>query len=329
MAKVSVIITVYNESMYLNDCLDSLKKQTLKDFEAICVNDASTDNSLEILEKYAHNDKRFIIINNEVNVGLTKSRRRAIENACGEYVTLLDADDFLSCNALSEAVQALENNGADIALMDLQMYYDKENIKPYVKDCLPRVMSGDKAFCLCIEGKLHSVYLTKLGTYKRIPIDDSCRLYTDDSTARLHILTSKTVCLSKGKYFYRQHNESETHKININRFDYLIANLKLASEARKAGAQRDALKTLEEHRWKNIIAHYYLLKNSEQQFTDDEKSTINSLIQKCIESIDFSLLPLSLKLRPPYWPTNNYKTFQTYQRIYLLLRKIKRSIIPV
>ena len=190
-------------------------------------------------------------------------------------------------------------------------------------------MSGDKAFCLCIEGKLHSVYLTKLGTYKRIPIDDSCRLYTDDSTARLHILTSKTVCLSKGKYFYRQHNESETHKININRFYYLIANLKLASETRKAGAQRDALKTLEEHRWKNIIAHYYLLKNSKQQFTDDEKSTINSLIQKCIESIDFSLLPLSLKLRPPYWPTNNYKTFQTYQRIYLLLRKIKRSIIPV
>ena len=125
MAKVSVIITVYNESMYLNDCLDSLKKQTLKDFEAICVNDASTDNSLEILEKYAHNDKRFVITNNDVNVGLTKSRRRAIENAGGEYVTLLDADDFLSCNALSEAVQALENNGADIALMDLQMYYDK------------------------------------------------------------------------------------------------------------------------------------------------------------------------------------------------------------
>ena len=119
MAKVSVIITVYNESMYLNDCLDSLKKQTLKDFEAICVNDASTDNSLEILEKYAHNDKRFVIINNDVNVGLTKSRRRAIENAGGEYVTLLDADDFLSCNALSEAVQALENNGAGIALMDL------------------------------------------------------------------------------------------------------------------------------------------------------------------------------------------------------------------
>ena len=84
MAKVSVIITVYNESMYLNDCLDSLKKQSLKDFEAICVNDASTDNSLEILEKYAHNDKRFVIINNDVNVGLTKSRRRAIENAGGE-----------------------------------------------------------------------------------------------------------------------------------------------------------------------------------------------------------------------------------------------------
>ena len=65
MPKVSVIIPVYNVEKYLRECLDSVVNQTLKDIEIICVNDGSTDNSLQILEEYASQDSRIKIINNE------------------------------------------------------------------------------------------------------------------------------------------------------------------------------------------------------------------------------------------------------------------------
>ena len=62
MAKVSIIIPTYNVEMFLDECLESIQRQTLQDIEIICVNDGSTDHSLEIIKKYAENDPRFVII---------------------------------------------------------------------------------------------------------------------------------------------------------------------------------------------------------------------------------------------------------------------------
>ena len=92
MPKVSVIIPVYNVEKYLKQCLDSVVNQTLKDIEIICVNDGSTDNSLEILEEYAQKDNRIIIISQE-NQGQSVARNIALEKATGEYVGFVDSDD--------------------------------------------------------------------------------------------------------------------------------------------------------------------------------------------------------------------------------------------
>ena len=77
MAKVSVIIPVYNVEKYLRECLDSVVNQTLKDIEIICVNDGSTDNSLEILKEYAQKDNRIIVID-KVNEGVSIARNLAV-----------------------------------------------------------------------------------------------------------------------------------------------------------------------------------------------------------------------------------------------------------
>ena len=79
MAKVSVVVPVYNVEKYLTECLDSIINQTLEDIEIICVNDGSTDSSLEILNNYAQKDKRIIVINkansgygNTMNIGINE-----------------------------------------------------------------------------------------------------------------------------------------------------------------------------------------------------------------------------------------------------------------
>lgn len=88
MLKVSVIVPVYNAEKYLKKCLDSILMQTLSEFEVICINDGSTDQSEKILQHYVKTDERIQVIEQE-NQGVSAARNRGIERAQGEYITLL------------------------------------------------------------------------------------------------------------------------------------------------------------------------------------------------------------------------------------------------
>ena len=87
MAKVSVVIPVYNVEDYLRQCIESVLKQTLKDIEIICVDDGSTDSSLSILEEYASQDNRIKIIK-QANGGAGAARNNGLRNATGDYLSL-------------------------------------------------------------------------------------------------------------------------------------------------------------------------------------------------------------------------------------------------
>lgn len=104
---ITVIIPVYNVEKYLRDCLDSVISQTYSNLEIICVNDASTDNSGKILSEYAKKDNRIKVINNDSNLKAGLTRNVGIENASGEYVHFLDADDFIDKNAYQKLAEII------------------------------------------------------------------------------------------------------------------------------------------------------------------------------------------------------------------------------
>ena len=109
--KVSVIIPVYNVEDYLRECLDSVINQTLKDLEIICINDGSTDNSLEILKEYTLKDSRIKIIDKK-NEGVAQTRNRGIKIAKGDFVCFIDPDDIYPANDIlgSLYTRAIEHN---------------------------------------------------------------------------------------------------------------------------------------------------------------------------------------------------------------------------
>ena len=107
MVSLSVIVPIYNTSKYLSKCLDSIVNQTLHDMEIICVNDGSTDNSLDILHKYAENDCRIKIINKE-NGGHVSARKAGLRIANSRYVTFVDSDDWLELSAFSHLYSIME-----------------------------------------------------------------------------------------------------------------------------------------------------------------------------------------------------------------------------
>ncbi|RGY96547.1 glycosyltransferase family 2 protein [Clostridium sp. AM58-1XD] len=114
MPKISVLIPIYNVSDYLNECLSSVINQSEKDLEIICVEDASTDNSLEILEKFAEKDKRIKIIRHTENKGLCQTRKDAVAVAHGEYIMFLDSDDYLSLDACENLYKEIVRHKVDI-----------------------------------------------------------------------------------------------------------------------------------------------------------------------------------------------------------------------
>ena len=114
MPKISIIMPVYNGAKYLEKSLESVSRQTFKDLEVICVDDGSTDNSLEVLDELkAKYD--FIKVISQENQGSGKARNTGLQNAGGEYIAFLDADDiYVDANALNEMYGIAEKNDADV-----------------------------------------------------------------------------------------------------------------------------------------------------------------------------------------------------------------------
>jgi glycosyltransferase involved in cell wall biosynthesis len=118
--KVSIVIPVYNEEKYLNKCLDSVINQTLRNIEIICVNDGSTDSSLEILKEYERSDERMKILNQR-NLGAGIGRNKGLEVAQGRYIGFIDADDiFVENNALKVMFCAGEEYGCDMVSANIK-----------------------------------------------------------------------------------------------------------------------------------------------------------------------------------------------------------------
>ncbi len=113
MIKVSVVLPIYNVAKYLPKCLDSLINQTLKDIEIICVNDASPDNSLQVLQEYALKDNRIKIID-QPNSGPGVARNNGINAALGKYIAFVDPDDWVDLDMFEKMYNAAELNQADL-----------------------------------------------------------------------------------------------------------------------------------------------------------------------------------------------------------------------
>lgn len=121
--KFSVVIPVYNVETYLRECLDSVLGQTFADWEAICVNDGSTDRSAVIIEEYVSKDSRFKTIN-QPNGGLSAARNTGLKAAVGEYVLFLDSDDWLELKALESIYNSL--NDEDMLCFSGRRYIEEE-----------------------------------------------------------------------------------------------------------------------------------------------------------------------------------------------------------
>lgn len=208
MPKVSVIIPVYNVEPYLRECLDSVIHQTLRDIEIICIDDCSTDRSVEILEEYAQKDERIVILRNKQNSGLSVTRNRGIEIARGEYIQFVDSDDYMVSDALERLYGIAKANRLDF-LKFLWRTFPAEWCDIYDEKITGKVYSGLEL--LAEQKKSECYYFCTWISFVRTQfLSENCisffpGMYYEDFpyTFDLHVFANRCMCVNEVLYMYR------------------------------------------------------------------------------------------------------------------------------
>ena len=261
---LSLLIPIYNVERYLRECLDSAVVQTLKDIEIICINDGSTDNSPDIIREYMERDSRVKMID-KANSGYGDSMNRGLEMARGQYVGILESDDFMAPDALEKLVTAAERCNADFAKANFDLYWSKpeerrqlmELFKPQA--CGKPVHPSDSVDAFSLKPSIWSAvyrrdFLNQNGI-RFLPTPGAA--FQDASfTFKVFALAQTAVYLHDSVLSYRQDNEGSSvnspNKVHCVNDEYAEIHRWIVEDYAGDHSSRDAARLLQ---FANIIKY--------------------------------------------------------------------------
>lgn len=223
--ELSVIIPVYNVEKYIGECLDSVVNQSIgiDNIEVIVVNDATPDNSMDIINEYVEKYPSFKVISNKSNKGLGESRNIGLKYVTSDYVTFLDSDDFISQNAYEDSVSKIKKFDCDLLIYNWETYTGSDYVEPisvHQQNTLENKVIDDinqnpkLVFSTASWNKIYHKSLFKYLNYSK-------GLYEDNLVTLSALINAKRIFLNKDAiYYHRKNSESITENIkNSNVFD--------------------------------------------------------------------------------------------------------------
>ncbi len=224
---ISIVIPIYNAEKYLEECLNSIKNQTYKNFEVIMVNDGSKDDSETICMNFLRSDSRFRYLKKE-NVGVSSARNVGLDNVEGDYITFIDADDWVDENYLDLLITTVEKNHSDIVVSSYKQFnnidvfylrayslqekyllnFEKMNRDDFLT-IFPKLMSAN----VCFNNAVAKLFRKELVNDLRF--DTSIKYGEDlDFYFRLYLNVDSISYVDEPTYVYRMHGDSTTSNFN-------------------------------------------------------------------------------------------------------------------
>lgn len=280
LIKFSIIVPVYNVERFLQECLDSIVAQTLKDFEVICINDGSADNSLTILNEYATKDSRFKVIS-QTNQGQGIARNEAIKLAQGKYLLFVDPDDWIEPNTLEQVWKRAESTEANVVQFNYETYNDLTKKR---KERITHKLAQNKYRYNLKKLGFFNWHTFKKGMFRELGLAIWNRAYRTDFikmnniefapnkhgedhifTIKSLILAKKIYYLNKTLYHYRNRANSSVNIASANNFS-AFENIKLLQKFLQKENLLDSLQNeFEEYKLENLAHHYCCIPNNEMQ----------------------------------------------------------------
>ena len=224
---ISIVIPIYNAEKYLEECLNSIKNQTYKNIEVIMVNDGSKDNSETICKRFSEDDTRFRYFT-KVNGGVSSARNLGLDNVKGEYITFIDADDWIAEKHLELLINSIKKTNSDIGVSSYKEFNNKDTyyIRVYTKQeknllnfekmnrdkflsLFPKLMSAN----VCFNNAVSKLFRKDL--VKNLRFDTSIKYGEDlDFYFRLYLNVDSISYVDELTYVYRIHGDSTTSNFN-------------------------------------------------------------------------------------------------------------------
>jgi glycosyltransferase involved in cell wall biosynthesis len=257
--KVSIIVPVYNSSQYLRRCIESLINQNLDSYEIILVNDASTDDSLEIMKEFKSKNKKLIkIIDLDKNIKQGGARNRGIEISNGEYIGFVDSDDWVNKNMFNKLYNKAKETNSDIVDCDYYIANSSDEIveikQSNSKEQIGELSTQKKKNLIINSGRMWTkIFKRKL--FENIKFSESVFYEDNEIMPSLMVACSKLEKVDKPLYYYFIDNqESTTSKKNDYRhFDRLITSKNIIKNFKK---ENNYYKYEEEIKFRFIELYY-------------------------------------------------------------------------
>lgn len=302
--KVSIVMPIFNVSRYLDQALECAKRQTLKDIEIICVNDGSTDNSLDIVKKWAEGDDRFVIID-KVNEGYGVAMNTGMAKAKGEYIAILEPDDIVPLNMYEDLYETAKENDLDIVKGDFYSY----TVGPTGNVAL-RYMALDKSgkyYGQVLNAELNPeitglISYTWTGIYRRKFIEENNISHNTTPGASFQdigffwkttVKAKRVMLINKPYYWYRQDNPDQS----IKRGDKVYFRDQEFDRVKEFLANNE-----DTGLWERFRNFYYAgrfrrslvnIRRISDEFTEEYLDHIRSYFSEAIKSGEFDLSVLS------------------------------------
>ena len=206
MAKLSIVVAIYNVEDYIEKCLESLKNQTVdNDYDVICVNDGSTDNSRNLVLKYVDSDSRFKILDKE-NGGLSDARNYGLRDCNSKYISFVDGDDFVSNNYVEIALNEMEANDLDMLVFAYDQYYlatnTNEKINLKIKNGIYNLKDKKDLLAYTPNAAWNKIYKTSLFKDNNIEYPFGYRHQDLGTTPKLLLNSEKVGYINDSLYHY-------------------------------------------------------------------------------------------------------------------------------
>ncbi len=226
--KVSVLVPIYNVSPFIEKCLHSLFKQTFQDIEYVFVNDCTADDSMQklgkVIELYPQRKNQIKIIHHTHNRGLAAVRNTAIDNSSGEYILVVDSDDYINLDYVEEMYLFAKKENADIVVSDFIMEYPDKTI---IETEVISDTSKERIYNVITEKSLslwNKLMRRDLYARKDCRVPEGLNYYEDRHVlVRLYYYAANVIKIDKAFYHYVQYNaDSITRKIRHMHFENTV-----------------------------------------------------------------------------------------------------------
>ena len=226
MSKISIVVPVYNVSKYLDECIDSILKQSYEDFELILVDDGSKDNSFEICQAYQEKDARVKAFS-KPNGGVSTARNFGISKATGKYITFIDSDDYVASNYCEALFNHISEN-VDMVVLGLQKAYSNGRIVPInhrfsagkyaFNDILEKIVDDGTLSGFTFHSSCAILYKLDIINNLQLKFREDIKFNEDGLFNTEYVLKTKCsvyVDYKQYVYFYRTNLESATSSVNV------------------------------------------------------------------------------------------------------------------